>query len=96
MARRHYLVSYDISDDKRRNKVFDILEGQGDRVQYSVFFCDLSSSERVALESELTSIINSAEDQIIFADLGLSESDLMLRVEAVGRPYQVNSRSTIV
>lgn len=34
-----YLVSYDIADDKDRNKVSDILSGYGSRVQYSVFEC---------------------------------------------------------
>jgi CRISPR-associated protein Cas2 len=35
------VVSYDISDDKRRRKVAQIMEGYGYRVQYSVFECDL-------------------------------------------------------
>jgi hypothetical protein len=37
--RRRNIVSYDISDDKRRGKVFDHLEGRGDHAQFSVFFC---------------------------------------------------------
>ncbi|HQE92098.1 MAG TPA: CRISPR-associated endonuclease Cas2 [Anaerolineae bacterium] len=32
-----YLISYDIPDDKRRLKVMHLLEGYGERVQYSVF-----------------------------------------------------------
>ena len=39
------LVSYDISDDKRRRKVCKILEGYGYRVQYSVFECDLDDKK---------------------------------------------------
>ena len=39
MSRRHYLVTYDVSDDKRRTHLFKLLEGNGDHVQYSVFFC---------------------------------------------------------
>ncbi|GAA3916458.1 hypothetical protein GCM10023084_79560 [Streptomyces lacrimifluminis] len=30
------LVSYDIADDDRRGKIFDLLAAQGARVQYSV------------------------------------------------------------
>jgi CRISPR-associated protein Cas2 len=34
-----YVISYDISDDGRRNKVANILADYGNRVQYSVFEC---------------------------------------------------------
>ncbi len=40
-----YVISYDITDDKRRTKVARILEGVGQRVQYSVFECDLTPSQ---------------------------------------------------
>ncbi|MFW6359187.1 MAG: CRISPR-associated endonuclease Cas2, partial [Chroococcales cyanobacterium] len=40
-----YLVTYDIPCDKRRKKVADLLEGYGQRVQYSVFECVLKRSQ---------------------------------------------------
>jgi len=36
------LSGYDIPSDKRRKKVSDLLEGYGQRVQYSVFECVLT------------------------------------------------------
>ena len=36
-----YLVCYDITSDRVRNKIVKTLEGYGRRVQYSVFECDL-------------------------------------------------------
>ncbi|MGI6496948.1 MAG: CRISPR-associated endonuclease Cas2 [Kiritimatiellia bacterium] len=42
--RRFYLVSYDIPDDKRRARVFKLMRGWGERVQYSVFCCQLNSA----------------------------------------------------
>ena len=96
MARKHYLITYDISDDKRRTRVFDFLEGYGNRVQYSVFFCDLTPTEKAMLTSELSAIINCAEDQVLFVDLGKAESDLMTRVEVYGRYYNVPVRSHII
>lgn len=36
-----YLISYDISNDKRRRKIAKTIENYGKRVQYSVFECDL-------------------------------------------------------
>lgn len=39
-----YIVSYDISNDRLRNKVADTLKNFGKRVQYSVFECRLTDS----------------------------------------------------
>jgi CRISPR-associated protein Cas2 len=41
-----YVVTYDISIDKRRTKLSDLLEGYGVRVNYSVFEVELSEAKR--------------------------------------------------
>ena len=38
------VVVYDISDDRRRLRLSNLLEGYGRRVQYSVFECFLSTT----------------------------------------------------
>ncbi len=43
--RRRYVVTYDISDDRRRNRVARFLSGYGERVQYSVWECVLTASQ---------------------------------------------------
>jgi len=45
MSKAFYLVSYDISLTKRRNKLARVMEGKGRRVQYSVFECRLDRGE---------------------------------------------------
>lgn len=45
MARRRYLISYDISDPKRLRSTFNLMKGYGKWLQYSVFVCDLSKAE---------------------------------------------------
>jgi len=42
MPRSLYVLSYDISNDKRRRKLVAIMEGVARRVQYSVFEACLS------------------------------------------------------
>lgn len=37
--RSTYLVCYDICNDKRLRKVFQVVRGYGDHLQYSVFEC---------------------------------------------------------
>ena len=49
--RTSYLVSYDISDDKRLRQVFKIMRGYGDHLQYSVFECQLTPMDLVKLEN---------------------------------------------
>lgn len=36
-----FVIAYDISDDTRRTRLSRFLEGYGERVQLSVFECDL-------------------------------------------------------
>ncbi len=70
MARRRYLVAYDIRDDRRLRAVATCMEGFGTRVQFSVFICDLSDRENVMMRSDIESRINHAEDSIMIIDLG--------------------------
>jgi len=96
MARRHYLVSYDISDDKRRTKVFNTLHGYGDHAQYSVFFCELSDQELVQLRTRLRSAIHHMEDQVLIVDLGTSARPLEDGLEVLGRRYRPTTRVVVV
>ncbi len=48
-----YVVAYDVSDDRRRTRVAQALEGFGVRVQESVFECRLNSKGLVLLQRSL-------------------------------------------
>ena len=96
MARRHYLVTYDISDDKRRTKVYKTLLGAGDHVQYSVFLCELNDSELAGLRSTVRTILNKKEDQLLFVDLGLASAPVLEGIEAIGRSYSPTARVLVV
>ena len=61
-----YLVAYDISDDRRRTKVHQILCGFGQWTQYSIFECFLSDREMVALRGRLDEVLDSQEDNVRF------------------------------
>ena len=96
MARRHYLVCYDVSDDKRRNKVFKTLHAFGDHAQYSVFFCELSDQELVQLRTRLRAAIHHKEDQVLIVDLGTNTRPLEEGIEVLGRGYQPATRVVVV
>lgn len=44
-----YLITYDISCNKRRQKISDLLEGYGSRVQHSVFECVLNRKKYIGI-----------------------------------------------
>ena len=60
------LISYDIIEDKNRDKVSDILLNYGKRVQYSVFECILTSDYLENLISKLESIIDQGDSIRIY------------------------------
>ncbi|MDR1999609.1 MAG: CRISPR-associated endonuclease Cas2 [Frankiaceae bacterium] len=70
MARRRYLIAYDISDDKRLRRVVSVMKRFGQRLQYSVFVCDLSGAERATWEVEIRAVVNLGQDSIVTIDLG--------------------------
>lgn len=60
------LVCYDIPDDRRRTKVMQTLLDFGQRVQYSVFECDLKGKDMDRLLKKLKRLVNQEEDSVRF------------------------------
>ncbi|MBX6330825.1 MAG: CRISPR-associated endonuclease Cas2 [Gemmatimonadaceae bacterium] len=94
--RRRYVVCYDVSSDRRRTKIFELLEGYGEHVQFSVFLADLTDRELIVLRGRLRELMNEREDQVLIVDLGRESRALEHAIEVLGRPYQPGVRSMIV
>lgn len=63
----HVVITYDISDDKRRTKLHKILKSYGQWMQFSVFECqDLTEAQYAKLRSRLARLIKPEEDSIRF------------------------------
>ena len=58
------VVSYDVTNDRRRNRISKTLLDYGTRVQYSVFECNLTASQLSELEQRLLKVYDEAEDTI--------------------------------
>lgn len=65
-TRGFVLISYDISDNKRRLGVKKALEDYGKRVQYSVFECNLTPRQVAALQKRLQPYVKDKTDSIRF------------------------------
>jgi len=58
------MISYDVVDDKKRLKLMKFLKDYGDRVQKSVFECNLSSKTYETVKSGVEKIINKRKDRV--------------------------------
>lgn len=83
--RIRYIVSYDICDPKRLRLVHKSMLGFGEPLQYSVFCCDLSASQRVMLIAAMSEIIDHREDQVMLIDIGPADGRGGQSIETVGK-----------
>ena len=91
-----FIVTYDIGDPKRLRRVFRRMQGAGDHLQLSVFRCDLTGRQRESLQLDLSGIIKLSEDQVLFIELGPSESGLAERITSLGKAYVEAPKGPIV
>jgi CRISPR-associated protein Cas2 len=64
-----YLIVYDISENKIRNRVSKILKQYGQRVQNSAFEIEISKRKLKAIFNEIEKIIDSQTDSIFAFEL---------------------------
>jgi len=94
--RKRYLITYDLSDDKRRTAIFKTLMGNGDHVQFSVFLCELNGVELARLKGTIGQAINHRQDQAIILDMGPAESAVDSTLECIGKAYAPPARVTVI
>lgn len=64
-AKRFYVISYDIVEDRRRTRAAETLKDYGTRVQKSVFEARLDPPTLKKLLSLLNALINETSDNIL-------------------------------
>jgi len=69
----HAVIVYDITDDKRRRLLSDLLEGWGKRVNRSVFECLIETPAKLdKLKKGIEQIVNRKHDSVRIYRLCLS------------------------
>ncbi len=81
MSELYVVVAYDIPDDRRRLRLSKILEGYGERLQYSVFECRITKVQYVRMKERIRKVIREEEDAVAF--YFLCEKDVE-RIERLG------------
>ena len=92
-----FLVCYDVADDKRLRKTYKKMCGFGDPVQYSVFRCELSATEKQRMKETLWEILNWQHDRVMLVDLGPTGARGDECIEFWGEPrVEVCARAAVV
>ncbi len=81
MSKTFILVTYDISNDKRRTRLHNKLLDFGSPVQYSVFECLLEDKDVKAMRRAVKQIIRPRKDNVRFYTLC---SSCLRKVETTG------------
>ncbi|MEW6732801.1 MAG: CRISPR-associated endonuclease Cas2 [Acidobacteriota bacterium] len=88
------VITYDISNDRRRTRIFEALKSYGRHVQYSVFECDLSNQAYVQLRDRLNHEIKETEgDSLRFYFLCEACAK---RIERIGGPAPISNVAEFV
>lgn len=69
MARRHLVVSYDVTDDRARARLAKYLLGFFDRVQKSVFEGEIDDERRAKLPAGVARLVDQEQDSVRFYTL---------------------------
>ena len=92
---RLYIVTYDISDDRRWRRVYKLMRGYGRWLQLSVFQCRLTARRRGELARRLEEAIHHKDDHVLLMDLGPADK-VDPRVESLGKTYESVKRTAVV
>ena len=69
MSKHFIVVTYDLTSDKRRTKLHNLLKDFGTPVQYSVFECLLESKEIEQMKRRVRRVIKPRLDQVRYYHL---------------------------
>jgi CRISPR-associated protein Cas2 len=92
------VITYDVNTQdaagrKRLRKVSKLCVNYGQRVQNSVFECDVDAALWVELKNELIKTINTSKDSLRFYYLG---NKYQLKIEHVGAKSSYDPRDVIL
>ena len=96
MARRRYLVMYDIADDTRLRRVHTTAKTYGQALQFSVFVCDLNPAELTRLKWDMGEQIDHRADSVAIVDLGEVDRAGAVAFTFLGLPARLPGRGPAI
>jgi CRISPR-associated protein Cas2 len=91
----HYLIAYDIADDRRRHRIAKLLKGYGTRSQYSLFECHLTPHQLRRLRHRLDRRLDHDTDRLAIYPIA---ANLASRIQRLGQQTEIPppARSTVI
>ncbi len=83
------LLAYDVRDPKRLGKIARIAESYGERLQYSLFRCQLSQRQLERMNWELAQVAESEDDLLIAPLCARCAGQIGERDKTSGREWAV-------
>jgi CRISPR-associated protein Cas2 len=80
---RTLLITYDIRDAKRVQRVYKTMRSYGEHIQYSVFLCEFTPELEHTVRIALNKIIDPYQDQVLFIPIRGR-----IFIEALGIPFR--------
>ncbi|MDO3377557.1 CRISPR-associated endonuclease Cas2 [Geoalkalibacter halelectricus] len=90
-----YIVSYDVSNQRRWRRLFKAMHGYGEWLQLSVFQCRLGRMRMLELEDRIREIVNHREDHVLILDLGPAEN-VKPHVRSIGKSFEPVKRESVI
>lgn len=96
--RYHVLISYDICNPKRLQKVHRIVSSNGQPLQYSVYISQLSEMDFAMLREKLNDTINHREDKIVMIRLSPVVDGVKFERKwtVLGRKLEINDKNNFI
>ena len=93
---RLYIVTYDISNQRRWRRLFRAIQGYGEWLQLSVFQCRLTRRRRAEMETRLRELVKNGEDHVLLIDVGPADK-IQLAVGSIGKIFsKIERQATVI
>jgi CRISPR-associated protein Cas2 len=90
-----YIVTYDISDEKRWRRLFKVMKGYGEWLQLSVFQCRLTRVRHAELVHLIDGILHRDQDHLLMLDIGPAEN-VQTKVLSMGKTFAPVQRVPVI
>jgi len=88
-----YIVAYDITDSKRRVKLYKLLKGYGIKNQFSLFECHLDKNKYEKMLNGIKNIIDENKDNVKIYYLC---NDCFKKIVAIGHSTITRDKNIII
>jgi len=95
MEHRLYIVTYDVSEQRRWRRLFSLMKGYGQWLQLSVFQCRLSPKQHAELIALIDGIIHHQDDHVILMDLGPADR-IDPNVVSLGKAFEKMQHEPVI